>query len=177
MWRGAIMMLRRGSRAVLFSILMVTAAVGCRKKDEAQQIGETVGEAMSSLDESVAGDSTAMLPLHGVPDELRGPLWRRALDNVVPSAYAASCWQTAFSACAAGVRRRDFSDCTVGGATVAGSATLTFTNPLCLVATEGDAVTRTADITLTGLYGGTLEITSPGGGQTLTRTAGGFNYS
>jgi hypothetical protein len=169
------MILRGGTRAVLFSVLMATVAIGCRKKDEAQQIGETVGEAMSSLDESVSGDSTAML--RRVPDELKGPLWRRAMDNVIPSAYAASCWQTAFSACTAGVRTRDFGDCTVGSATAAGSATLTFTNPLCLVATEGDAVTRTADITLTGLYGGTLEITSPGGGQTLTRTAAGFNYS
>jgi hypothetical protein len=163
---------------VLFTVMTMAAAAGCRKKDEAQQIGETVGEAMSSLDESVSGDAAAMLPLRHVPDDLKGPLWRRALDNVIPSAYAASCWQTAFSACSAtGVRTREFGDCTIGGATVAGSATLTFTNPLCLVATVGDTVTRTADITVTGLYGGTLEITAPGGGQTLTRTAAGFDYT
>jgi hypothetical protein len=172
------MTLRRDSQAVLLTVVMVAAAAGCRKQDEAQQIGQTVGEAMSSLDESVAGDSTAMLPLRHVPDDLKGPLWRRALDSVIPSAYAASCSQTAFSACSAtGVRTRDFSGCTVAGATVAGSATLTFTNPLCLVATAGDVVTRTADITVTGLYGGTLEITSPGGGQTLTRTSAGFEYT
>jgi hypothetical protein len=56
--------------------------------------------------------------------------------------------------------------------------TLTFNRPdLCLVVTAGDAVTRTADFTLTGPYGGTLEVTSPGGGQTLTRTATGFEYT
>ena len=47
----------------------------------------------------------------------------------------------------------------------------------CTVLTAGDAVTRTADFTLTGLYGGTLEVTSPGGGQTLTKTADGFQYT
>jgi hypothetical protein len=41
----------------------------------------------------------------------------------------------------------------------------------------GDTVTRTADFTLTGPYGGTLMVSSAGGGQTVTRTAAGFDYS
>ena len=175
------MMSRRGPQVVLSMVMFVTAATGCRKQgaDEADQIGASVGEAMASLDESVAGGAaTAMLPYRRTPDVLRGPLWRRAMDTAIPSAYAASCWQTSFSACnASGVRTRDFGDCTIGAATLTGSVDLTFTQPACVVATAGDAVTRTADFTLTGLYGGTLEVTSPGGGQTLTKTADGFNYS
>jgi hypothetical protein len=175
------MILRRGMRSILLVAMMVTVAAGCRKRgeDEADQIGASVGEAMSSLDESVAGGAaTAMLPYRRMPDALKGPLWRRAIDGVIPSAYAASCWEPTFSACdGAGVRTKDFGDCTIGPATLAGTVTLTFSRPLCVVLTAGDAVTRTADFTLTGLYGGTLEVTSPGGGQTLTRTAEGFNYS
>src|SRR6185503_17375578 len=171
--QGASMSLRRGPRSVLLVAMMVAAAAGCRKKDEADQIGESVGEAMSSLDESVAGGAaTAMLPYRRMPDELRGPLWRRAMDSVIPSAYAATCWEPTFSACnASGMRTKDFGGCTIGGATLDGTVTLTFNRPLCAVLTAGDAVTRTADLTLTGLYGGTLEVTSPGGGQTLTKTA------
>lgn len=170
------MILRAIPRAVLFTVMVVAAAAGCRKKDEAEQIGETVGEAMSSLDESVSGESTAMFRF--LPSELKGSPWRRAMDNVIPSAYAATCWEPAFSACSAtGVRTKDFGGCMIGGATLAGTVTLTFNRPLCAVVTAGDAVTRTADLTLTGRYGGTLEVTSPGGGQTLTKTADGFEYS
>jgi len=173
---------RRVFQGALALAITITAAAGCRKTaggdDETGQIGNAVGDSMASLDESVSGGTTtAMLPFRRVPDELRGPLWRRAMDAVVPSAYAASCGSTAFSACNGGVRTRDFGNCTLGLATVSGTATLTFTQPSCVVTAAGDAVTRTADITLTGLYGGTLEVTSPGGGQTLTRTAAGFNYS
>jgi hypothetical protein len=165
----------------LFGVVAVWASTsGCRKgtDDEAGQIGAAVGEVMSSLDESNQGSTTAMLPVLRTPDELRGPGWRRALDAVFPSAYAASCGDATFSACAGGVRSRTFTDCSLGLATLSGSVTLTFNRAaLCAVLTDGDAVTRTADFTLTGLYGGTLTVTSPGGGQTLTKTATGFDYS
>jgi hypothetical protein len=172
------MILRWGSRVVMLTAT-ISAAAGCRKQDEAQQIGETVGEAMSSLDDSVSGESSASrLPFRRVPDELKGSPWQRAMDNVIPSAYAATCWEPTFSACSTtGVRTKDFGGCMIGGATLAGTVTLTFNQPLCAVLTAGDMVTRTADLTLTGRYGGTLEITSPGGGQTLTKTADGFEYS
>ena len=122
--------------------------------------------------------SAALLPFRRVPDELKGSPWQRAMDDVIPSAYAATCWEPTFSACSAtGVRTKDFGGCMIGGATLEGTVTLTFNQPLCTVLTAGDMVTRTAALTLTGRYGGTLEITSPGGGQTLTKTADGFQYS
>jgi len=171
---------RRGSRAILLTAMAVAAAGGCRKMggdEESGQIGAAVGEAMSSLDESVAGEATAMLPFRRMPDELKGSFWQRAKDRVIPYAYAATCWEPVFGACDAGVRTKDFAGCTIGPATVTGTVTLTFTRALCLVATTGDAVTRVADFSVTGLYGGSLAVSSPGGGQTLTKTAEGFEYS
>lgn len=165
---------------------LASTAVGCKKMatsdDDQQQIGSAVGEAMASLDESSqGGTTTAMLPAFPIlrtPDQLRAPAWRRALDAVVPSAYGAACWPSTFSTCTAGVRVRQFDSCTLGTSTLSGSVTLTFSRPvLCAVPTEGDSVTRTADFTLTGPFGGTLAVTSPDGGQTLTKTATGFTYA
>ena len=178
--------IRGGSYRVMCAFVVATLAVaGCPRMDgddESGQIGAAVGEAMASLDESVAGGSTTAMipinPLRRMPSQLRGPMWRRAFDNIVPSAYAASCWASAFSPCAAGVRTMDFAACTIGPSTLDGMVTLTFTRTAaCALITDGDAVTRTADFTLTGPYGGTLTVTSPGGGQTVTRTAAGFNYT
>jgi hypothetical protein len=170
---------------VLFSLPAGAASLGCRNSaadDESGQVGAAVGEVMSSLDESTQGSTTTAmmlgLPVLRMPDELRGPAWRRALDTVFPTAQAATCGDAAFSACDAGVRTRTFTDCSVGAASLTGSVSLSFSSsPLCAVITAGDAVTRSASFTLTGLYGGTLAVTSPGGGQTLTKTAGGFEYA
>lgn len=160
------------------------AAPGCRKMtgdDYDGQIASAVGEAMASMDESVQGGTTMALlpvPVLRAPDEFRGPLWRRAVDAVLPSAHAAACWPSTFTACNAGVRTRQFESCMLGRSTLEGSVTLTFNRPaLCVVATAGDTVTRTADFTLTGPYGGDLAVTSPGGGQTLAKTPTGFEYT
>ena len=169
----------------LLTGLAASTASGCRRAgdDEVDQIGAAVGEMMSSLDESSQdGTATAALlprlPIQKTPAELQGPLWRRALGWALPSAYAASCVATHFSSCDAGARTRTFADCSLGLATLDGSVALAFSSsPLCVLATSGQSVTRTADFTLTGLYGGTLTVTSPGGGQTLTRTATGFEYT
>jgi hypothetical protein len=165
-----------------------TAALGCKKMattdDDQQQIGSAIGEAMASLDESTQGGATTAMvpalpiyPILRTPDQLTAPAWRRALNSVLPSAYGAACWPSTFAACTSGVRSRQFDSCTLGLSTLSGWVTLTFSSPaLCVVATDGDVVTRTANFTLTGPFGGTLAVTSPGGGQTLTKTAAGFKY-
>lgn len=179
----------------VFTLLIVASAgaPACKQTaadDEAGQIGASIGEVMSSLDESAQGGAlTALLSpdrgglplLHSfprVPDELRGSFWRRGLETLLPSAQAATCGDATFSPCDAGRRTRAFTNCTLGTATLDGQVTLAFSQaPLCAIVTAGDAITRTADFTLTGLYGGTLAVTSPGGGQTLTKTATGFTYA
>jgi hypothetical protein len=170
----------------LVSLLALPAGLGCRNtaaSDETGQIGASVGEVMSSLDESAQGDTTVAmmmptLPVMRLPAELRPPAWRRALDLVSPTAHAAACREATFSACTSGERTRTFTDCSVGLATLSGTVGLSFSAaPLCALLSAGDSITRTADFTLTGLYGGSLTVSSPGGGQTLTRTAGGFTYA
>jgi hypothetical protein len=165
-------------------VALATLAVGCKKDgvDDQGQIGDSVGEVMASADESASSSSTTAmlpgLPILRMPDGLRGPLWRRALDTVFPAAHAGACFPFAFSTCAAGVRTETFSDCTFGAATLDGSVTLSFSDAAaCTLGATGDTVNRTADFTLTGPYGGTLAISSPGGGQTLTTTDAGFSFA
>jgi len=181
--RRAHVVLERVARyAVVFFLFTAAASIGCRKStaEDSAQIGDAVGEVMSSLDESTQGSTTtAMLPggLLRTPEQLKSPLWRRLLGAVRPQAYAATCATAAFSACSAATRTRTFDACTLGAATLDGSVTLTFSSSACAMAATGDVVTRTAAFTLTGLYGGSLAVSSPGGGQTLTRTATGFEYA
>src|SRR6185503_18373974 len=80
------MMIHVGSKAaVLLLGVAVVGVFGCRRKGEEdiEQIGNAVGEMMASLDESQSGTATAMnspaLPMWRTPDELRGPMWRRAM--------------------------------------------------------------------------------------------------
>jgi len=166
---------------VLLAVSAVLAGGACRKQTLAdqEQIGASIGEVMASVDESTKGSgATARLPILRMPDEMKGPLWRQIFDGVVHTAYAASCLQSSFSACTGGARMRTFDNCAIGAATLDGMVTLTFSDAnSCAVAVAGDSVNRTASFTLTGPYGGTLAVSSPGGGQTLTKTAVGFYYS
>lgn len=176
----------------LMGPVVLSTGAGCKSStadDDAGQIGAAVGEVMSSLDESTGGGAATAeleraLPaspsmFRTIPAGLRGEPWQRALDALIPSAEAAStCGDAAFSACSTGTRTRTFTRCAVGLATLDGSVTLAFSKaPICAMVATGDAITRSADLTLTGLYGGTLAVTSPGGGQTLTKTATGYAYS
>lgn len=172
-----------GSRATMIAAaVLVTATAGCRKNgsEDQDQIGASSGEVMASLDDSLDGRATSarLLPAFPLPETLMGPLWRRALDQLSPSAYAASCWPSTLTACSSGVRTRQFDACTLGRATLDGMITFTFNRPaLCAVVTTGDTVTRTAEFTLTGPYGGTLTVSSSEGGQTLTKTDAGFDFT
>ena len=75
------------------------------------------------------------------------------------------------------MRTATFDNCDVGIVTVDGSINLTFSDAaVCNIATVGDSVNRTGSLTLSAL-GGSLAITTPGGGQTLTRTATGFTFA
>lgn len=167
---------------VLLAFSAVVVATGaCRKQTLADQdqIGASIGEVMASVDESTKGSgATARLPILRMPEEMKGPLWRQVFDGVVHTAYAASCVQSSFATCTAGARMRTFDNCAIGPATLDGMVTLTYSDSnSCTVAVAGDSVNRTASFTLTGPYGGTLAVSSPGGGQTLTKTAVGFDYS
>ena len=173
-------------RLVLGTALATAAASAvpaCRKATLADQdqIGAAVGEVMASLDEATRGSGAnayrPSFPILRMPDEFRGPRWRRAFDWVAPVAYAGSCVQSLFTMCSAGARARTFDQCQVGAATLNGTVTLAFSDGAgCTMSSAGQYVTRTADFALTGPYGGTLVVSAPAGGQTLTRLSDGFDY-
>ena len=171
----------RNPMVLLALSAMVLTAGACRKQTLADQdqIGASIGEVMASVDESTKGSgATARLPILRMPDEMKGPLWRQVFYGVVHTAYAATCVQSILGTCTAGARTRTFDNCAIGPATLDGMVTLTYSDTnSCTVAVAGDSVNRTASFTLTGPYGGTLAVSSPGGGQTLTKTAVGFDYS
>ncbi len=167
---------------VLLAVSAVVLSAGaCRKQllADQDQIGASIGEVMASVDESTKGSgATARLPILRMPDELKGPMWRQVFDGVVRTAYAGSCLQSDFATCTAGARTRTFESCSIGAATLDGAVTLAYSDTnSCAVVAAGDSVNRTASFTLTGPYGGTLAVSAPGGGQTLTKTAVGFDYS
>jgi hypothetical protein len=180
------MSMRVGSKIGFVATALALVVTSCRKGDgvaDQGQIGAAVGEVMASADESAqSGSTTAMLPAAPVlrmPAELRPPAWRRVLDALAPiaPARAASCLPITYSTCSAGVRTATFNSCTVGAITVDGSIDLTFSDTAaCNVATVGDSVNRTGSLTLSATAG-SLAITAPGGGQTLTRTATGFTFA
>ena len=177
---------RAGSKTgILTATALVMLAVGCRKEgvSDQGQIGAAVGDVMASADESANGGATTgmlpSLPVLRAPAQLRPPLWRRTMDalTLIPPAYADSCLPVTYSSCSAGVRTATFNGCTVGAITVDGSVNLTFSDTAaCNIATVGDSVNRTGNLTLSA-SAGSLAITTPGGGQTLTRTATGFTFA
>ncbi len=161
---------------MVVAILLVGSLTACgRGLDEQEEYAQAVGDVMSSLDESSGATGGGFSFL-----EMREPRYfKESGFSLIPEAAAASCLTTAFSGCSSGLKTRSFGSCTLGlgRTTLSGNVTLAFTDSGCSMATVGASVTRTADFMVTGRRGATLTVSSPGGGQTVTRTSGGFNYS
>lgn len=143
-------------------------------------VANATGDAMANLDEASIGSSLASreLPLMQLPSFLKPDLKHQVLDALFPSAYAASCWIAPFSACANGVESRTFSSCNIGPYSLDGTVSLTFSDTTCAMDAAQDSVTRMGNFTVTGFAGGSLVVSSPGGGQELIDNGGGsFSYS
>lgn len=165
-------------KAIRWAVAAVLALSGCGAGvDEVEEVGHAAADVMASLDETGAGSAFA---LNVAPIERPG-LGRSTLDAVLdlalPDAFAAACWSERFSACSAGVRTKTFDACGLGRNKLEGRVTLTFSDAGCSFSSAGDSVTRSADFTLTGRRNATLTVSSPGGGQRVTRNAQGFSYA
>lgn len=111
-------------------------------------------------------------------------IWESLLGS---SAYAASCLRPYFSTCQNGVKSETYQDCQIGASnkTLSGTITLSYSHMSCTLATDGDTVTRTFDITVSGPRGGVLTKSSAvhadykgdsyGGGGKITKTSAGYN--
>lgn len=104
-----------------------------------------------------------------------------------PKAYAANCVRPYYSSCSSGVKSAVYDACDIAGTsrTITGHATLTYSHMSCTLASNGDTVTRTYDIDISGPRGGVVSHSSDsgtdyrgstyGGGGRLTKTAGGWD--
>ncbi len=108
-----------------------------------------------------------------------------ALAEPLPRALAAACARAVSQTCSADTKGVAYSGCTgrAGALAYEGSVQLDWTGDGDCVLDDGETVTRTAAVTITGPYGGTLAITSAdgrnylghsfGGGASLTQTSAG----
>ncbi len=172
--------MKNGLRVGL-ALCFAAAALACGRgaDEDAEEIGQLVGDVLSSFDEASQGGAFAALERPMRPtDSLFAPSWGdRIWSAVLPEAHAAACATVTFGACSGGQRKKDFGDCSFGTATLKGSVTLNFSDIVdCTMNDVNESITRVADFTLTGRRGATITVNSNGGGQKVTRTLAGYTY-
>jgi hypothetical protein len=173
------MVAMRNLKSALLVVSGALALSACGTDLYEDEVGQATGDVMASFDDASAAGSFASLRYlnPGVHDFLKPGILNRSLDLLIPNAYADECTSLAFSACSNSQRSRSATDCTYGPWTLNGDITLTFSESTCSMMNINDVVTRTADYQITGPRGATLAVTSPGGGQVVTRTgAAAFTY-
>ncbi len=181
---------------ILSPIIIISLLTSCNIKDEdsssdIEEIGQQVGDIMASMDESSGSNSGTYAALSKsykktvariLPKSSYEKIWDKLKIN---KSFAESCsTATTFSSCSSNVINRNFSDCTIGLATIAGSVSLTFddaaTDNTCALTTNGHSITRNPNFTITGLRGATIAVAKTGTvGQKVTRgaSAGAFSFS
>jgi len=155
-------------------LLLGACGKGSSASTEAEETGNAAADVLASFDETGTGGGFAYFQRR--EDLRRGTILDRAMEAVLPSAEAAACWTSVFSECGAGKRVREYQACALGGMSLSGTVTLTFSKQNCTLLQADDSVTRDANFILTGRLNATLTVSSPGGGQKVTRTAGGWTY-
>ena len=167
----------------LLLVSLIPLITNCGQKQAAE----------SEIDMTAITVESATSLLSGLADDQSGDtyaLYRseppKLMDFVINQAWAASCVRPIFSSCSGSVRSQTYSSCNVGSTnlTMSGSASLTYSNSMCSLATVGSTVTRAYNVTLSGVRGGQLNISSSiatdykgnsyGGGGRITTQAGGW---
>jgi hypothetical protein len=147
--------------------LLVATSCGRGLELEENDIANAAGETMASLDEAAVGTANLQQNLEEKESSVPG----------IAEFSSTSCGFSGidFTACSSGVRTRSWGGCTLIGATVEGTVTLTFSQSNCTMSSSGNSVTRTPNMTITGRRGRTLTITTATGGsfqgQRITRGA------
>ena len=194
------MKLIKGSMA-----LLVALSVGCSKKSDststtsattASETAQQVGDSMASVDEfgGSGGSMTYMESEKRIFARVAGhealsPIASQAsfVSLLVPQAQATSCilantWGSCTTTGGADKIVRTFGGCTIGGATLDGTVTLTFTdaavNSTCAMAASGHSITRDPNFTITAANGATYTVSKTGTeGQKVVRGASAGNYT
>lgn len=172
---------------ILFlNLTLTTVLIACNKdvtsSADNQEIGQQIGDAMASVDE--AGTSSGSIAMNELKYKnglqkafLRLNPRTPFMDSIIPQAFATTCSSApGFGACSSNTITRNFSGCTLGGATFNGSVNLAWgggTASNCTMMGAGDYITHVPDITVTGLRNSTLAITKTGPiGQRITWASG-----
>jgi hypothetical protein len=166
----------------------------CKKADDTYSVdttaemGQQIGDAMVSVDES-GGNSNGAITQFDATGELK-TFARLSKDEpiqhmpplfsmVVPEAQAAACSTVAFATCGSAKRVKDFSGCTLLGGSMSGNITLNYTGTgtgSCTIPMNNDAVSRVPNYSISGLRGATFSVAASTTGQTVTRT-GASNFT
>lgn len=172
-------------RVLILSLLLAPLFTGCGKKLESEitvdpeaAVIESATAMLSGMADDQAGSSYARLsPVN----------WKQQL--LLPEAFASSCSRPVYSSCVSGVKSESYVNCNPGisSYTMNGVVDLNYSSAVCSFSANGDTVTRTYDVTISGPRGGSLAIssankadyrgTSYGGGGQLTVTPAGWDLA
>lgn len=167
----------------LILILALFALTACGQKKSAD----------SELDISAVTIESATSLISGVADDQSGDNYASyiprpdGLNFIINQAWAASCVRAVYSSCNSGIRSQTYNDCDLGSSTLkmSGQVQLNYSSTVCSMGSVGNSVTRSYDVTLSGIRGGELSISSQnqsdykgqtyGGGGRLTTQAAGWS--
>lgn len=172
--------------ALALSFTLLLPFAGCSESDNGTDIEETaqqLGDMMASLDESSGNTSGTLSRLEGeyrtfarvMPTAIGGT---SIGSLVLPSAQAADCVTASnFGTCSVNTITRTFNGCTIGGATLNGTVTLTWggSSTSCQMNSAGATVARSPNFTITGRRSATLSVSkssTTGTGQQLIWVSG-----
>lgn len=164
-----------------FLIITIPFLVNCGREvvtsvevDETAITVESATSLLSGLADDQSGDSYAEFKRAPSPLQL-----------IIEQAWAASCVRPIYSSCSSSIRTQTFSSCEVGSTALkmSGQVSLVYSNSMCSLATQGSTVTRSYDVTFSGVRGGSLSISSQskadykgnsygGGGRITTQSNG-----
>jgi hypothetical protein len=168
-------------KLILLALIPLITNCGQRKASESEidMTAVTVESAtslLSGLADDQSGDTYALY--RSVPTN--------KMELILNQAWAASCIRPIFNSCTSSARSQNYSACNVGSTnlTMSGSVSLNYSNSMCSLGSVGSSVTRTYNVSFSGVRGGNLNISSQsatdykgdtyGGGGRLTTQAGGW---
>jgi len=170
-------------KVLILSLLIVSS---CAKK--------SLDETSTSVDANTAETESALTAVSGTLDEQSGSSFStykseksHLFSLLINQSQASECMRPVFASCSSSVRTMDYVGCSLGSSskTLSGQASLTYSNPSCVLSADGDSVTRTYDISISGPRGGVITLgsavksdyrgTSYGGGGRITQTASGHD--
>jgi hypothetical protein len=173
----------------ILTLTLLSLVVACGKKQE--------NEESLSVDSLEAVVESGVTMISGMADEQSGSslalksnsneMRPKVLDFILPTAYAVNCTRAFYQSCDNGIKSIDYSSCDIPGTSrsLDGQIQLSYSDLSCSLSNDGDSVTRTYDLSITGVRGGQISHSSSeqkdyreevyGGGGRLTRTAAGWD--